>query len=76
MQINELKAVMARRGVSQRRLAELTGMNRNTLAGKMSGNRPFDVDEAVIICKALDITDPVEQTFIFFGKSEPKTTQN
>lgn len=76
MQINELKAVMARKNVSQRELARRTKMNRNTLSGKMSGRRPFDVNEARVICEALEIIDPKEQVFIFFGSSEPKTVHS
>ena len=71
MQINELKAVMARKNVSQRELAKRANMNRNTLAGKMSGRRPFDVDEALTICKVLDISSAEEINFIFFGEREP-----
>ena len=70
MRINKLKAVMAEKGVSQRALAQMTNMNRNTLAGKMSGRRPFNIDEASLICKVLEITDPKEQVLIFFGSSE------
>ena len=71
MQLNELKAEMARKNVSQRELARRTNMNRNTLAGKMSGRRPFDVDEAFLICKALEICDASKMALIFFGESEP-----
>lgn len=72
MQIAELKAVMARKGFSQRKLAEKAGINRNTLAGKLCGSRNFDVVEAQKICDALEITDAQEKVFIFFENSAPK----
>lgn len=75
MQINELKAVMARKGVSQRTLAAKAGINRSTLANKLSGRRSFDVEEAQRICTALEITDPKDKAFIFFESSAPKMEQ-
>ena len=76
MLICELKGFMAKKGVSQRELAKRTGINRNTLAGKMSGRRPFDVEEARMICDALEITNPEEQVLIFFGKTDSNLTQS
>ena len=75
MQIGELKAAMARKGFSQRKLADKANINRNTLAGKLSGRRSFDVEEAQRICEALGITDPKEKSFIFFENDAPKVEQ-
>lgn len=72
MQVRELKAAMARKGFSQRLLAEKAKINRSTLANKLSGRRSFDVEEAQRICTALEITDPKEKAFIFFESDAPK----
>lgn len=58
-----LKAEMARKGVTVKELAELTGIRYNTLAAKLSGRSRLALDEAVQIKKALVLDAPLEYLF-------------
>lgn len=66
MNIQKLKGKMAENGISQLKLAELTGMNKNTLNSRFKGRTEFCLEEAEIICKALRISDPADIASIFF----------
>lgn len=65
MNIPKLRGKMAENGVSQRRLAELTGIDKNRINRTLKGKREFDLSEAEKICRALHITDPAERAYIF-----------
>ena len=59
MRMEEFKSILKTRKISQRELARMTGMNRNTLGSKMSCHRPFNVDEARVISDALNLSASV-----------------
>lgn len=46
---------MTRAGISQNRLAEITGIPRATLARRLNGSTPLTIDELGAIADALDI---------------------
>lgn len=64
---NKLKGKIAGAGLSQRKLAELTGISENTISRKIQGHRCFNTDEIDKICIALDITNNVEKAEIFLA---------
>lgn len=63
---NELRAQMARKGMTQRRLAETLGINEKTMIRKMQTGK-FHREEIERILVQLDINDPRP---IFFAKEE------
>lgn len=67
MNIPKLLGKMGENKVSQRRLAELTGISKNRINRALNGKREFDLPEAEKICRALHITDPAEQVYIFLS---------
>lgn len=74
MNIAKLRGKMAEKGISQRKLAEITGIKVNTLNSRLTSRKRFTVDEIIKICDALCITDPVEKCQIFLsGCSESET---
>ena len=64
---NKLKGKIAGAGLSQRKLAKLTGISENTISCKMKGYRCFDTDEIDKICLALNITNNAEKAEIFLA---------
>lgn len=50
-----VRAEMARRDVTQARLAEALGMTQPAISRRVSGQLPFDVDELHRIARFLDI---------------------
>lgn len=69
MNANKLLGIMAERRVSQRMLASMMGVSKNTINAKMNGVRPFDTDEAITICGILGIVDNNTKAEIFLTKS-------
>ena len=65
MNLRKLKGRMAEEGISQRKLAELTGIKVNTLNTRLTGKREFGLNDVEEICKVLNITDPYEIASIF-----------
>lgn len=65
MQGNLLRAEIVSNGYTLRDVEELTGIKRSTLSAKFNGKRPFDLDEVILLCDALNITDPVKKINIF-----------
>ncbi|OZC80597.1 hypothetical protein CH274_15620 [Rhodococcus sp. 06-418-5] len=51
----EVRAEAARAGVSQNRLAQLTGLSQSNLSRKMKALRPFDIDELEAIATVLGV---------------------
>lgn len=54
--VSELRAGIARRGVTQAALARALGMTEKTLTERMSTRMPFDLDELAAACQYLDLT--------------------
>ena len=65
MQANLLRAKMVEAGYSQRKLAKAVNMSENSLSSKITGRRPFDVNEAISICNVLNITSNEDKANIF-----------
>lgn len=63
-----LKAEMARKGVTVKDLSEITSISYNTLAPKIRGDKPLKLTEALRIYKALE-TD-VNVLDLFEGAEE------
>ena len=61
---NELKAQMARKGVTQEELAKALGLNASTLWRKLKADGNFTRNEIGIIMDYLEIDDP---NSIFFA---------
>lgn len=61
---NELRAEMARKGITQRELAKIVGVSEKTFIMKMKKG-VFGTDEAQIMIDFLEIQDPAA---IFFAK--------
>lgn len=64
---NLLKGRITSEGYTQQRLAPLVGMSANSLNAKVNGRKKFDTEEAVRICHALRINDPIEKCDIFLS---------
>lgn len=52
---SNVRAEMARLGVSQSKLAASLGISQSSLSKRLQGHTPFSIDELVTISKALDI---------------------
>ena len=62
---NALKAEMARKGITQKKLAAIVGISEKTFISKVKKG-VFGTDEAQIIVDTLEIADPCS---IFFASS-------
>lgn len=67
MQANLLRAKIAEAGYNQRSLAKAIQMSENTLSSKISGRRPFDVNEVSRICNVLNINSCEDKANIFLA---------
>lgn len=68
----EVRVALVRRGMTQRQLAESLGMTPNTLSAKITGMRPFDLDELADIEHVLGV--PLAELLpIPAGSPEPAT---
>ena len=65
MQMNLLRAEMARNGMNQTALAQAIKISKSALSAKINGQRPFDTDEAKKICEVLGIEDNSKKVDIF-----------
>lgn len=65
MQDKLLRAEMALKGMKQNDLAKAIGISRSAMSAKVNGLRPFDTDEVVKICEALEINDNTKKVDIF-----------
>jgi len=73
MNANLLRGKIKEKGYTQTQCAELVGMSANSLSRKLNGEREFTVEEAVRLCRVLEITDPAS---IFFSDSVPNMQQS
>jgi transcriptional regulator with XRE-family HTH domain len=51
-----VRAEMARRGVSQTALAKTLGMSQTAVSKRLRGTTPFDINELHAVAAALDVT--------------------
>lgn len=51
-----IRAEMARRGVSQSRLADALGISQQAVSQKLTGRRPITTEEIAAIAAVLDVT--------------------
>ena len=58
-----LRAEMARKGMTLTELAEKTGMSLQKMSGRMNGKQEFTYSEAYLIKQALDVDIPLEVLF-------------
>ena len=58
-----LRAELARKGMSIPQLAELTGIKTTTLYDKFNGRSAFTLDEAVLIRDALGLDMSIDELF-------------
>lgn len=56
-------------GYSQRSLARVMGINKNTLNSKINGHTPFTTTDIKDLCTRLNITDPAQKAEIFLTES-------
>lgn len=68
----KLLGIMAEKGTSQRKLASVLGISKNTLNSKINGKGCFDTHQAAQICEFLEITDDATKAQIFFENIVPK----
>ena len=63
----ELKKALLDAGLTQRRLAELSGISKNALNRKINNCSDFTLSETVAVCDCLGITDADKKCAIFFA---------
>lgn len=54
----EVARLLDDRGMSGRELARRTGIPQRSMAEKLAGRRPLDLDDVAAVCRALDVTVP------------------
>ena len=63
----ELKTALIDANVTQRKLAELSGISKNALNRKINNRADFTLTETSKICDCLGITDPAYKCQIFLS---------
>ena len=63
----EFKKALIDADMSQRKLAKLSGISKNSLNRKINNHSDFTLKETQIICKCLNITDAETKCLIFLG---------
>jgi DNA-binding XRE family transcriptional regulator len=55
---NKIKSLLVLNGMKQSEMAQIIGVTEVTFSNKLNrkGNKKFDIDEALIICKTLNVT--------------------
>ena len=61
----EFKKALIDAGITQRKLAEISGISKNALNRKINNKADFTLTETRKICKCLEITDPAHKCNIF-----------
>ena len=69
VETNLLKGRIAMAGLTQGVVANRMKMGANTFSAKVNGKSPFDVDEVVLLCKILNITEDREKIEIFLPET-------
>lgn len=65
MNVNELRAEIARKGIQHNELADYIGISATAFSKKINGKNEFKLSEITKIAKMLDIT-PERRNEIFF----------
>ena len=65
----QLKARIISEGHTQKSLAKLLGIGKNTLNSKINGSAQFNIDEVERICEVLHIDTPEEKCALFLHNS-------
>jgi transcriptional regulator with XRE-family HTH domain len=52
----EIRRLLDERGMSGRELARLTEIPQRTVAAKLAGRNPFDLDDVAVICRVLEVS--------------------
>lgn len=73
MNTGKLKGIMAEKGVSQRKLAQQTGVGLNHINEVLNNKVSPRLSLVVKICEVLEIENNSLRSDIFFGHSETKT---
>lgn len=73
---NLLRSRMAEKGLTQKSLAEMVGISKNTLSAKLNNKTPFNTIEINKICLILNIEDNTEKVNIFLGSSSQFRDEN
>lgn len=68
MNVNELKAQMARHGDNNTKLAEVLGKSLSGITNRMNGSQPFTLEEVRILIDRYDLTPEEVQTIFFASK--------
>ena len=63
----ELKKALLDAGISQRKLAEMSGISKNALNRKINNNSDFTLSETAVVCECIGITDPARKCAIFLA---------
>lgn len=66
---NKLAGAIASKGLTQKKLAEMIGVSKNTISAKINNKSSFDTDEIERICRVLGIKDVIEKANIFLANS-------
>ena len=66
---NKLAGAIASKGLTQKKLAEMIGISKNTISAKMNNKSSLDTDEIERICRVLGIKDVTEKANIFLANS-------
>ena len=67
MKVNVIRSKMALLGKSQKQIAEMLGISRNTMSSRMTGHSSFTLEEVEKLCEILRIEDVDEQRYIFLS---------
>lgn len=66
---NKLAGAIASKGLTQKKLAEMIGVSKNTISAKINNKSSFNTDEIERICRVLGIKDVIEKANIFLANS-------
>ncbi len=58
MNANDLRAAIAKKGMTQAEVAQKIGISLNSFSRKINGKREFHLSEAKKLCEVLDIKNP------------------
>ena len=64
---DELKTIIASKGLKMKFVAEQLGLSNYGLSLKLDNKNEFKMSEVVSLCKLLDINDPEQRERIFFA---------
>ena len=62
---SNLRGEMAKRDLTQEKLAELTGISKTTIHTHLKNGTKFDTEQAVMIARVMELTDMDPYFFIY-----------